>query len=471
MTRIKAAGSFRQLVPVLPVLAVLISISVLVRAQSPVDPAKPATDPTVSTTDSATAPANPVKSPADSTQPKVSPPSGSTDPTKSAGDPAKSAEALQTRIGRARALIAAHRLDTAASELESVRAATRDSMVRNITSIMLMSVYLEDGNYGRAEALLEENYQRRTAQKDESLGTYFALAGQAVNGARAHLTRYRNFGVNTADASLPAEAASDLNRLRSLVERMIAQAKEISKDRHAYDSLSLLEDVLGIRLSLARDSDDQARWETEYASARESLASSQTQIASLGGIPPLRPGQTPVSKVNGPSPYSTKKVGESPLDIKAPEKKDGSAAPQPAADGTATAPAAASRRLQVKWKQICSTAGYRRRFTERGGDQESRPELSAAGQAAWRRRAGQGLCDCRRGGKGGHHFAFRRANRATAGSGRRGTTVVVPSYVDQRPTPASERLYRLYLLALSPTSLAVSNQPVLRFRAALSMLT
>jgi TonB family protein len=214
-------------------------------------------------------------------------------------------------------------------------------MVRNITSIMLMSVYLEDGNYGRAEALLEENYQRRTAQKDESLGTYFALAGQAVNGARAHLTRYRNFGVNTADASLPAEAASDLNRLRSLVERMIAQAKEISKDRHAYDSLSLLEDVLGIRLSLARDSDDQARWETEYASARESLASSQTQIASLGGIPPLRPGQTPVTKVNGPSPYSTKKVGESPLDIKAPEKKDESAARQPAADGTATAPAAA----------------------------------------------------------------------------------------------------------------------------------
>ena len=142
-----------------------------------------------------------------------------------------SAESLQTRIGRARALIAAHHLDTAASELESVRAATVDSAVRNITSIMLMSVYLEEGNYGRAEALLEENYQNRSAQKDESLGTYFALAGQAVNGARLHLARYRSFGINITDANLPAEAVSDLNRLRSLLERMIVQAKEISSGR------------------------------------------------------------------------------------------------------------------------------------------------------------------------------------------------------------------------------------------------
>ena len=182
-----------------------------------------------------------------------------------ASDPAKTAEALQTRIERARALIAAHRLDTAASELESVRAATPDGAVRSITSVMLMSVYLEEGNYGRAEALLEENFQALSAQKDESLGTYFALAGQAVNGARTHLARYRSFGIKTSDANLPPEAASDLNRLRSLLERMIVQAKEIANGRSVYDSLSLLEDVLGIRLSLAKDAEDQAKWEAEYA--------------------------------------------------------------------------------------------------------------------------------------------------------------------------------------------------------------
>jgi hypothetical protein len=240
-------------------------------------------------------------------------------PPPSAADPAESADALRARIERARALIAAHRLDTAASELESARAATKDNAVRNITSIMLMSVYLEDGNYGRAEALLEETFQARSAQKDESLGTYFALAGQAVNGARAHLVRYRSFGINTSDTNLPAEAASDLNRLRSLLERMIAQAREVSNGKR-YDALSLLEDVLGIRLSLAKDSEDQAKWESEYANAREVLASSQTQVASLGGIPALRPGQSPVSMTSSPSPYSTKKVSEMPLQIKAPDK-------------------------------------------------------------------------------------------------------------------------------------------------------
>jgi TonB family protein len=188
---------------------------------------------------------------------------------------------------------------------------------------MLMSVYLEDGNYGRAEALLEENYQARAAQKDESLGTYFALAGQAVNGARTHLARYRSFGISTTDASLPAEAASDLNRLRSLLERMIAQAKEISNGRKFYDSLSLLEDVLGIRLSLAKDNEDQDKWEDEYARAREALASSQTQIASLGGIPPLRPGRAPVNNPNAPSPYSTKKLPEASLPTKTMDKDPG----------------------------------------------------------------------------------------------------------------------------------------------------
>ena len=253
---------------------------------------------------------------------------------------ADSTEQSQARIERARALIAAHRLDTAASELESVRATSRDNAVRNITSIMLMSVYLEEGNYGRAEALLEENYQARSAQKDESLGTYFALAGQAVNGARTHIARYRTFGVNTTDASLPAEAVSDLNRLRSLLERMIAQAKDISNGRRVYDSLSLLEDVLGLRLSLARDGEDQIRWETEYASARELLASSQTQIASLGGMPPLRSAQSAV-KVTAPSPYSTKKVAETPLEIKAPEKKDSAVTSQrPAEEAGSLQPAA-----------------------------------------------------------------------------------------------------------------------------------
>ena len=204
---------------------------------------------------------------------------------------AQAAAVIQVRIERARALAAAHRLQAATSELESLRsAAVADDVVRNVTSVMLMSIYLEEGNYARAESLLEETFSARSTQKDRSIRTYFALAGQAVNGARAHIARYRNFGINVSDASLPAEALSDLDRLRSLLERMIAQAREISRDdSKAYDSLALLEDVLGIRLSLAREGEDSERWTSEYAGARQRLSSSQRQVASVGGMPPASP--------------------------------------------------------------------------------------------------------------------------------------------------------------------------------------
>ena len=207
-------------------------------------------------------------------------------------DAAKTAEVDQGRIERAKALIAAHQLETAATELEAVRAATKETALRNITSVMLMNVYLESGNYMRAEALLEESYKAEAGRNEDSLRTYFALAGQAVNGARGHLARYRSFGINVADANLQPEAATDLNRLRALIERMVAQAKTISTERKAYDSLSLLEDVLGLRLALAKDAEDQATWSGEYSSVREVLASSQTQVASLGAMPVFSPGKS-----------------------------------------------------------------------------------------------------------------------------------------------------------------------------------
>ncbi len=178
---------------------------------------------------------------------------------------------VQGKIQRARALIAAHQLETAASELESVRASTKDFSVQNIASVMLMNIYLESGNYGRAEALLEEGFRERTLRNGDSARTYFALAGQAVNGARLHIARYRSVGISTTDATLPSEALTDLERLRSFLERMIAQAKEITNEQRAYDSLSLLEDVLGIRLALAKDAEDQVRWQNEHTSARQLL--------------------------------------------------------------------------------------------------------------------------------------------------------------------------------------------------------
>ena len=248
---------------------------------------------------------------------------------QSSEESSTSADTVKIRIDRARALVAAHQLETAASELESVRSATKDSSVHSITSIMLMNIYLEAGNYGRAEALLEENFRARASQYG---GAYFALAGQAVNGARTHLARYRGLGINTSAQNLPSEAVKDLDRLRSFLERMIAHSKEITEERKAYDSLSLLEDVLGIRLSLARDADEQAKWSGEYSGARELLAS-QTQITSPNGISPLPRGKAPAIKT--PSPYSSRRVAEV-VEAKASDNTNVTAPPPAPADSSAT---------------------------------------------------------------------------------------------------------------------------------------
>ncbi len=225
-------------------------------------------------------------------------------PAPVAPSPSTDADAVQKRIDRARALAAAHQLTSAATEFESIRASVKDEVVRNLASVMLMGIYLEDGNYMRAESLLEETFKDRSARNDASVRTYFALAGQAVNGARAHLGRYRSFGIDVSSAGLPAEAAGDLDRLRSLLERMVAQAKELTRAApKGYDGLALLEDVAGIRASLARDSEDRQRWNNEYALVREKLASSKLQIASLDGIPgmPVGPASPTESKAQSAS--------------------------------------------------------------------------------------------------------------------------------------------------------------------------
>jgi hypothetical protein len=215
-------------------------------------------------------------------------------------DDASTVNPVLRRIERARALAAVHQLQAAALELENIRASVNDVTLRNATTLMLLGIYLEDGNYGRSQSLLEETFVNRRAQKDESIRTYFAAAGQTINGIRSHLARYRTYGINTSDTDLPVEANTDLDRVRGLVERVIAQAREISQEAgRAYDALALQEDVLGLRLSLAKNDDDRARWQTEYLTARERMASSQAP--SLGRSQALNAVTNRI-----PNPFATK---------------------------------------------------------------------------------------------------------------------------------------------------------------------
>ena len=238
-----------------------------------------------------------------------------------------SANPVLTRIERARALAAVHQLQAAATELENIRASTNDATLRNVTTLMLLGIYLEDGNYGRSQALLDETFQQRATQKDESLRTYYAAAGQTINGIRSHLARYRSYGINPGDSNLPAEANADLDRVRALLERLVAQAKEISSQQgRSYEALALQEDVLGIRQSLAKNDDDRARWQTEYLTAREKMASSQIQVASLGRSPAL---DAVTNRI--PNPFSTKPPTST-------ADSDATPAPTPVATTTTSGP-------------------------------------------------------------------------------------------------------------------------------------
>jgi TonB family protein len=260
-----------------------------------------------------------------------------------AAQPAPDADAAQKRLKRARVLVAAHQLDAATTELNSIRNTTTDDSVRDVARIMLMSIFLEEADYMRAQSLLEETYKLRSATDENSTRTYFALAGQAVSGAREHLNRYRSFGINIADKELPAEAASDLDHMRMLLERVAEQAREIGgQDEKSFDALGLLEEAASVRVTLARNKQERLQWQSECADARQKLAASETRIASMGGVPtritsPINPVNAPTipsgpASPNHTSNTSTKKATTPPeSSTPAPSSKSNASSDEPQA--------------------------------------------------------------------------------------------------------------------------------------------
>lgn len=276
------------------------------------------------------------------------------EPTPAPDPAAAEAEAVQKRLARARALAAIGKLAAAATELESVRATTKDESVRDVARLLLMAIFVEMPDYQRASALLEEAFKARPANRDGDAAThfYFALAGQTVNAVRTHLERYRAFGVNVADASeLPSDAAGDVEYLRGLLEHVVDQARALHAEQlkggndgsRGLDAAALLEDAATVRMRIARHDQDRARWQTEVSEARQHLFASETRVASISPIPVVRP--TPPPAANAPrtgapaaSPNSNTKrppqsVGEQRTNAP-PANANGAVAPPPAPQQT-----------------------------------------------------------------------------------------------------------------------------------------
>lgn len=191
---------------------------------------------------------------------------------------------LHNRISRARALAVAGNLIGAARELEAVRqAANGDESLLDVTRVLLMGVYIEQSDYTRAQTLLDETYNARGAGGESFMRAYYTLAGRLLNSVRAHLERYRAYGLNiAATENLPAEARADLNALRTLLERAVEQSRTLrgaNESTNNTDAAALFEDAANLRASVARNEAEREQWQREVADARQRLATNNTRMA------------------------------------------------------------------------------------------------------------------------------------------------------------------------------------------------
>ena len=225
------------------------------------------------------------------------------------------AETLRRRVVRARALAAAGNLPSARSELESLRtAAAADESLREIALVLLMGIYFEQSDYAYAENLLNEAYRMRSPQNEAATRAYYLLAGQALSGVRSQLDRYHEFGLEVTDASLPDEATTHLDRLRKLVESIVAQGRQLhGENAKNIDAAALLENASSARVMLARNDAERAQWQREVSDVRQRLAGSDTRVAAgpqrAQAAPPAAvravPAPTPT-----PTPAATAPAGQ-----------------------------------------------------------------------------------------------------------------------------------------------------------------
>lgn len=192
-----------------------------------------------------------------------------------------SGDIMRERISKAKAFIAVRNYNAAIYELENIRKESGDTAVLGVVNVLLMNSFLEQGDYKRAQDLLNGFYNTQKTSKPNAAASYSTVAAQVIKGARSRAERYRALGLSVSDRTLPLEALNDLEKMRETLELVITQSKEIGKaPARSADAMALLEEAINSRTMLARDDYDARHWKDEVADTREEMTSSRTTVLS-----------------------------------------------------------------------------------------------------------------------------------------------------------------------------------------------
>jgi outer membrane biosynthesis protein TonB len=190
-------------------------------------------------------------------------------------------EVMRQRIARARAYVAVKNYNAAVYELDGIRRESKDDTVQGVALTMLMSVYIEQGDYRRAQDLLVENFGNQKISKKPS-STYYSVAAQVVRGSRNQIERYRQLGLSLNDRNLPTEAVADVEKMRETLELIIKQSEELADlKKQPSESFALVEEASNARSTMARDDFDATRWKNKIADTRERMANNSAKSVNV----------------------------------------------------------------------------------------------------------------------------------------------------------------------------------------------
>lgn len=209
---------------------------------------------------------------------------------------------IQQRIGRVRAWIAGRNFGAAAAELEKIKKETAaDESMQQVSRVMLMGVFLEQPDYARAQALLEETYKRKSLKRGAD-DSYYAVAGQIIKSSQSQVERYKRLGINISDTALPTEACTDLGKWQALLEIIVQQSKQMTVElKQPDEAMTLLEAATGARGTLARDEYEAAKWKNEVTDTRELISNAQMKVSEVDASTTI-PSGTLIASNNIPSP-------------------------------------------------------------------------------------------------------------------------------------------------------------------------